>query len=134
MAITWGDIKHFKPREFACKCGECDSDGTEMQLDYVFKLDDLRERLGAPLIVTSGYRCPAYNQRISNTGPNGPHTTGRASDVKASGLLAFRIVQQCSLGGWFSGIGIHQRGSHGSRFIHLDDLPHGDTRPRVWTY
>jgi uncharacterized protein YcbK (DUF882 family) len=132
---SWKDIKHFKPAEFACRCGECGSDGNEMNLDFVDSLDQLRERLGYPMTITSGYRCPAYNERISTTGKDGPHTTGRAADVLISGEQAFRLVQQCSLGGWMSGIGIKQKGPHEKRFIHLDDLAGPDhPRPRIWTY
>ena len=131
----WEQIKYFKPSEFACRCGDCDSDGSEMNFEFMRKLDQLRERYGLPLIITSGYRCPAYNARISSTGEDGPHTTGHAADVSMNGERAFHLVQQCSLGGWMSGIGINQKGAHSKRFIHLDDLKSpGHPRPRVWTY
>ena len=132
---TWADIRHFKPAEFACRCGDCGSEGFEMDIVFISALDQLRERSGRAMIITSGYRCPAYNDRISTTGEDGPHTTGRAADVRVSGEPAFRLVQQCSLGGWMSGIGINQRGAHDKRFIHLDDLTGPDhPRPRIWTY
>lgn len=127
--MTW---KHFKPSEFDCRCG-CGRN--EMQPDFVETLDDLRERLGFPLVVTSGYRCPDHNERISTTGRDGPHTTGRAVDLAVSGERAFKLLRQCTLGGWMSGIGLKQHGAHETRFIHLDDLaPPGHPRPRVWTY
>jgi uncharacterized protein YcbK (DUF882 family) len=133
--ITWDMIEHFKQSEFACHCGECGSTGNEMDLNFVFALDQLRERFGLPMIITSGYRCPAYNESISTTGKDGPHTTGRAADVAVSGEQAFHLVQQCSLGGWMTGIGINQRGAYEKRFIHLDDLGvPGHPRPRIWTY
>ena len=133
--ITWDTIRHFKPSEFACSCWDCTSTGEEMDLNYIYALDQLRERQGSPMVITSGFRCPAYNDRISSTGFNGPHTTGRAADVGVSGERAYRLVQQSSLGGWMQGIGINQRGPHSNRFIHLDDLESPDhPRPRVWTY
>lgn len=132
--LTWDKIKHFKPREFACRCGKCGSDGTEMDLEFVDKLDQLRERSHIPFYITSGYRCPAYNMQVSTTGADGPHTTGRAADVKLSGASVFRVMQQSTLGGWMTGIGLHQRGPHSKRFIHLDDLGQPHPRPRVWTY
>lgn len=128
-------IRYFKPSEFACDCGDCGSTGHEMRLDFVEKLDDLRHRLGFPLFVTSGYRCPTYNQRISTTGIDGPHTTGRAADIGLSGPRVHSLVQQCSLGGWMSGIGLNQKGDHSTRFVHLDDLAEpAHPRPRIWTY
>lgn len=130
--MTW---KHFTLAEFACKCGECDSDGSEMSTEFVDKLDDLRERHGFALVVTSGYRCPDYNDRIASTGRDGPHTTGQAVDLALSGPRVHRLVTQCSLGGWMSGIGLNQRGEHSKRFVHLDDLAEPDhPRPRIWTY
>lgn len=133
--MNWDEIRYFTPDEFACRCGECDSDGAEMDLGFLWKLDQLRTRLKQPLIITSGYRCPAYNDRISTTGIAGPHTTGKASDIGISGKQAHRLLQLAVLGGWFSGIGIHQRGPHEERFIHLDTLTlPAHPRPRVWTY
>jgi len=133
--IEWKDIEHFKPSEFACRCGECGSDGTEMDMNFIFALDQLRSRLDFPIIITSGYRCPAYNEKISTTGRDGPHTTGRAADVGVFGVKAHLLVQQCSLGGWMTGIGLNQKGTHSKRFIHLDDLALPDhPRPNIWTY
>lgn len=133
--LNWTMIKHFTPGEFACKCGECGSTGNEMDLDFISLLDQLRTRQDHAMIITSGYRCPEYNSRISSTGFDGPHTTGRAADVGVSGEQAFNLVKQCSLGGWMSGIGINQKGSHDKRFIHLDNLEGPDhPRPRIWTY
>lgn len=128
-------LVHFELSEFACGCGHCGSDGSEMQVEFLYQLDDLRERCGFPFIVTSGYRCPAHNSEVSTTGHDGPHTTGRAVDLRLSGENVFRLLTQVSLGGWMTGIGLMQRGPHEKRFIHLDDLTKPDhPRPRVWTY
>lgn len=107
-----------------------------MDDSFVRKLDDLRERLGFPLIINSGYRCPDHNERVSNTGRNGPHTTGHAADVKVYGRQAFELVTHCTLGGWMRGIGLRMHGNHARRFVHLDDLDSssGRFRPTIWTY
>lgn len=130
--MTWDDIKHFKPSEFACKCGNCDSDGTEMDLGFMAKLNNLRARLDVPFKVTSGYRCPSYNSRVSNTGADGPHTTGRAADIALSGEIVYTLLEFAPAFG-MTGIGFHQKGSHSKRFVHLDNLDEAP-RPRVWTY
>ena len=129
---VWDELRHFKRREFLCPC--CGAEG--MDSDFLRKLDDCRHRFDFPFWVTSGYRCPDYNARISSTGRTGPHTTGHAVDLSLMGRQAFQVLQQCSLGGWFTGIGLRQHGAHSKRFIHLDDLPDGDGRfrPTVWTY
>ena len=101
----------------------------------VLRLDDMRKAWGRPIIITSGYRCPAHNQRVSSTGAAGPHTTGRAVDLAVHGRDAFVIVR-LALERGFTGLGFHQRGPHGGRFLHLDTLPDapGQPRPWCWTY
>ena len=127
--MTWDEIRYFKPQEFACHCGTCGSTGLEMDLRFIKRLDQLRHEYGAPMKVTSGYRCPAHNNSVSSTGFNGPHTTGHAADIGISGEQAYNLVRLSN----FGGLGINQRGPYEKRFIHLDDLD-GDTRPRIWTY
>lgn len=131
-AVNWSEVRHFNQEEFRCRCG-CGKE--KMHPDFIWKLDDLRQRCGFPFVVSSGYRCAAHNQAVSSTGPDGPHTTGRAVDLKLHGVQVFQVLTQCVLGGWMTGIGLHQRGPAGLRFIHLDDLATlGHPRPRVWTY
>jgi len=133
---SWADVKYFEPGEFRCPCGVCGSDGYEMEIDFVIKLDQVRERLGIRMLVSSGYRCPSWNTQISTTGQAGPHTTGRAADIHVYGGDAHKLIQQAVLGGWFSGIGLQQKGEYRTRFIHLDDLTEPDHHPRpwIWTY
>ena len=124
--------QYFSDREVACKCGKCDG---KNHMDDIFmsRLDSLRAVYGAPIYLTSAYRCPAYNAEISSTGANGPHTTGMAVDIMVSGQHAHRIVKLAMAAG-FTGIGVKQSGEYSSRFIHLDTLPMGNTRPRIWSY
>lgn len=44
-------------------------------------LDPLREKWGKPIIVTSGYRCPALNKAIGGA-TNSQHTKGEAVDIR----------------------------------------------------
>lgn len=123
--------RFFSDRELRCKCGECDG---EMDPHFMSKLVALRAYLNFPFPVSSAYRCPAYNARVSSTGENGPHTTGRAVDIRVSGEQAFQILTQAARFG-FTGVGVSQKGPHGSRFIHLDDLEAPEhPRPWVWSY
>jgi uncharacterized protein YcbK (DUF882 family) len=104
-----------------------------MQTGFIDKLDSLREEVGFRLRVTSGYRCPRHNARVSSTGLHGPHTTGRAVDLAVDRERAYEVLSWIEHFG-FTGIGLNQKGE--GRFIHLDDLPHasGQPRPTVWTY
>ena len=44
-------------------------------------LDPLREAWGAPIIITSGYRCEALNARVGGV-KNSYHTRGMAADIR----------------------------------------------------
>lgn len=122
-------LRHFSLAEFGCRhCGLA-----QMHDGFLARLDGLRDLLGAPLGVTSGYRCPAHNQAVSSSGPNGPHTTGRAADLRVHGGAALRLVALAEQLG-FTGVGIHQHGPQAERYVHLDDLPAGADRPRPWLW
>ena len=127
--MDWIRLPSFVPMEFTCRCG-CGRN--EMDADFMDALQRMRSALGFSFPINSGYRCPDYNQQVSSTGPAGPHTTGRAADVRVLGARAFDIIHHASLFG-FTGIGVKQHGSHASRFVHLDTLTAGP-RPWVWSY
>lgn len=126
-------MKYFRLSEFDQEGLE--GSGENMDEGFLKRLDELRHACGFPFIISSGYRTPEYNAKISRTGYDGPHTTGRAADILAHGNQAHEILKLAGLHG-FTGIGIRQKGSYSSRFIHLDDLPEAEGRPRpwVWTY
>ena len=44
-------------------------------------LDPARERLGKPITVNSGYRCPLHNSKVGGVA-NSQHMHGEAADVK----------------------------------------------------
>jgi uncharacterized protein YcbK (DUF882 family) len=125
--------EHFSFGELHCPCAAC---GRACRLDSFFlsSLEELRAVFGRPMPVSSGYRCPTYNDRVSSTGIRGPHTVG-AVDVVVAHQDAFDLVASALRLQW-TGVGVHQRGKpHAGRFIHLDRLPPGAyPRPRVWSY
>lgn len=120
----------FKPSELACR-------GTGklvIEEEFMDRLHRLRTIYGEPLKASSGYRDPIYNVQVSKTGPDGPHTTGRAVDILIFGPNVYRLVKDAMALG-FTGIGIHQRGNQNSRFVHLDDIVSSiHPRPRIWSY
>ncbi|WP_354504833.1 D-Ala-D-Ala carboxypeptidase family metallohydrolase [Limibacillus sp. MBR-115] len=126
---------HFSPRELAERSSKWEEGRSPLRIDENFldHLEALRMAFGRPLIVTSGYRSPEHNKRVSSTGNSGPHTTGRAVDVHIYGSAAFDLLD-ASLAHGFTGIGLQQKGPVSSRFIHLDDLPGNDTRKRPWIW
>lgn len=123
--------KYFQLDEFKCHCG-CGRNLIEE--NFVDKLEKLRTDFGAPLVVSSGYRCPEHNARVSSTGRTGPHTTGRAVDFLVERAEAYILLEVALDSHQFTGIGVNQKGA--GRFIHLDDLQNGPGQPRptVWSY
>lgn len=121
---------HFSRDEFKCKCG-CKQN--LIADSFVDKLERVRVYLDFPLPISSGYRCPAYNAKVSSTGLVGPHTTGHAADILVDRKRAFHLLSVAEAYG-FTGLGILQKGN--TRFIHLDDLPNSPNQPRptVWSY
>jgi len=123
--MSW---EHFSDNELKCKhCGVLFMDEAFMN-----KLELLRTAYDRPMIITSGYRCPSYNDQIASTGREGPHTTGRAVDIRVSGADALKVVDWALRLG-FTGVGLKQHGDHSGRYVHLDDLE-GPSRPCIWTY
>lgn len=59
------------------------SDGVVDNLELLVKkvLDPLRKEFGRPILVTSGYRCPALNRLVGGT-KNSAHIMGRAADIR----------------------------------------------------
>jgi zinc D-Ala-D-Ala carboxypeptidase len=121
----------FTRAELQCKCGCGRAEFTE---EFLAKLKWLRLKWNQPMFVSSGYRCPAHNAKVSSSGLDGPHTFG-AVDIRADGPTAYGLLK-VALDADFTGIGMHQKGPHSMRFIHLDDIRPGDRHPRpwVWTY
>lgn len=123
--MSW---RYFKRDDFACKCGNCSN---LIDDQFISSLDTLRDRVGFPLLVTSGYRCPDHNQKVSSTGPNGPHTTGLAVDLAVSHDKAYLVAREAFRMG-FTGIGVRGHGT--GRFVHLDAISDETIRPRLWSY
>lgn len=125
----WAKLPNFSEHEFLCKCG-CGR--ADMDPEFMDKLQAIRTAVGQPMKVNSGFRCPDYNAKVSSTGTAGPHTTGCAADISASGPLALKIVHLALMVG-MTGIGVAQKGDHAKRFIHLDDS-NIHRRPWIWSY
>ena len=105
-----------------------------MHEGFMDRLEALRVDYGIAMVLSSAYRTPEHNDKVSSTGFDGPHTTGRAVDILVAGEDAYKLIALAVSRG-FTGIGIKQKGAWDKRFIHLDDLPDGShPRPRIWSY
>lgn len=119
-------MNYFDKSELICKCG-CGV--SAMDSLFLEKLNSIRQSVGQPFIVNSAYRCPDHNSEVSSTGPGGPHTTGRAIDIRADSRLKYAILDEARK------CGITRFGV-GKTFIHFDDLTEADgfAGRVIWTY
>lgn len=86
--------KNFELEEFACK------DGTAVPVEYyenckelAENLQVLRDSLGVPLVVLSGYRTVEHNKKIGGA-PGSFHLTASAADLKASTIPPSKIYMR----------------------------------------
>ena len=86
--------KNFELEEFACK------DGTPVPKRYyenckelAENLQVLRDSLGVPLVVLSGYRTVKHNKKIGGASASF-HLTASAVDLKAVGLPTYKIYMR----------------------------------------
>ena len=67
--------------EFECK--HCQA--VKIHPELVRRLQIARDRIGRPIVITSGYRCPEHNRAVGGAS-NSQHLYGTAADVKCPGL------------------------------------------------
>lgn len=82
--------KHFKVKEFACKDG---SKVVFIDKYLVDILDILREKIGKPVIITSGYRTPEWNEKCEGA-KYSYHMRGMAADIRVEGMSAKQIANK----------------------------------------
>ena len=75
-------VLHFKKEEFMCKCG-CKTNLINMKIIHI--LENLREMVKKPIIITSGYRCYNHNKKIGGK-ENSAHLFGLAADFYVLGI------------------------------------------------
>lgn len=97
--------KNFTRDEFECQCGKCTAQMIDTEL--VDKLQRIRDMLGVPLKVTSGYRCITHNAKVHGSS-HSKHLYGFAADWRTRD----RVVNPVALGiiaqaVGFGGIGIY---------------------------
>lgn len=82
--------KYFKVKEFACKDG---SQVVFIDSYLVSILDILRNKVGKPVIINSGYRTPTRNKAV-NGAKYSYHMRGMAADIRINGMSAKEIANK----------------------------------------
>lgn len=110
------DTKNFKASEFACKhCGQ-----NQIKQDVINLCQKIRDALGVPVRVNSGYRCPAHNAAVGGV-RGSKHTLGMAADLSSSvpAIEMFDKVKQLQARGELPELGyciLYKK----KNFIHVD--------------
>jgi len=105
--------KHFNLSEFACPC--CNL--VMLHPKLLAKLMELRNTLERPVYITSGYRCPKYNQKVGGVA-NSYHLIGLAADIKVKDTNLIELLGYAEEID-FAGIGLYEK----KNFLHLDIRP-----------
>lgn len=92
-------------------------------------LDVIREKLGKPILVNSGFRCPVLNKAVGGVA-NSQHLKGLAADVVCSDMNTLEKVIR-ETGGFDQLIKEHRKGSK-SFWYHVSVAPrNGKPRQQV---
>lgn len=81
-------------------------------------LQALRDEIGKPILINSGYRSPSHNKRIGGV-PNSQHTLGKAADINVHGMNPKQVAEVIEK---LIKLGKMQQGAIGiySTFVHYD--------------
>ena len=112
-----GDLtEHFSKYEFKCPCSECKHRKIHIDLNLVYRLEELRDLIGnKPINITSGVRCKAENIR-SGGDSNSPHVLGKAADIQVKEVKPVKVALMAEL---IEGVRIGVYPNH----VHIDVMP-----------
>ena len=84
--------KNFHIDEFACNDGTAvPSEFYVNVLELAENLQELRDQIGKPIKIISGYRHPAYNKKIGGARKS-QHMAAMAADIKVKGIGADKLA------------------------------------------
>lgn len=99
--------KNFVDTEFMCPC--CKK--IKISYDLVDRLQIVRELIGVPITVTSGYRCKTQNKKV-NGYEKSLHMQGLAADIKVRQDKMQDLKDICKKVFYDKGVGIYPNHVH----------------------
>jgi uncharacterized protein YcbK (DUF882 family) len=110
---------NFNLNEFRSKCGaDVPKELVPNAIAVATNLQVLRDEIGLPITITSGYRSPAHNRRVGGS-PNSQHMQANAADIQVKGMtpkqvkdVIERLIKEGKMRN--GGIGLY------STFVHYD--------------
>jgi Uncharacterized protein conserved in bacteria len=119
---------HFDSTEFDCVCGNCKENYVDQKL--IDLLEEVREKFGEALTVTSGYRCPVHNKAVGGAVAS-QHVNGLAADIKPKSSTKEKLDKLYAICyDIFDNIG----DGRPKGFIHVDVRPAKSSGKRTWIY
>ena len=117
-----GDLtEHFNKWEFKCPCSECKHKKIHIDLNLVYRLEEIREIIGNKRIdITSGVRCKAENGR-SGGDSNSPHLLGKGADITINGMKPVEVALMAEI---VDGVRVGVYPNH----VHIDVMPANPSR------
>lgn len=122
--------KYFTDAELACKCDRCagqNNVGPGIAPRLYEVLDAIREAVGEPVYITSGYRCPEHNAEVGGV-PDSQHVQGTAADIICEGIFVPVLASIAARAG-ADGIGEYL----GQGFVHVD-VRDGGANPGLYRW
>jgi uncharacterized protein YcbK (DUF882 family) len=121
--------KHFFSNEFRCRCLDPKCTETIIDEELLAMLDKLRDEVGKPVVITSGYRCFARQTQLLKSGlqtskKRSQHELGKAVDIMVDGMTGLELEEVAKKVG-FKSIGV------APMWIHVDTRSDKDRR---WIY
>lgn len=124
--------EHFTTDEMACRCGKCSystDDGIIAHVSprLILLLEDIRDAVGRPIVISSGLRCPEHNKAVGGE-DNSTHLRGEAADIKVSSSFErYEIVMAAMTKGCLR-IGVY----NDQMCVHVDVSAHGVPQDVMW--
>jgi uncharacterized protein YcbK (DUF882 family) len=111
--------KNFTAQEFACREGGCPAGPLAENMQELAKnLQVIRDAIGKPVNIISGYRSPTYNKKIGGA-KKSQHMEAKAADIKVSGMepkevhtIVLTLIKEGKIKQ--GGVGVY------STFVHYD--------------
>ena len=103
--------EHFDSTEFNCKC--CGKGGDKINPKLIELLEAIRDKVGEPIHINSGYRCEAHNKAVGGKS-HSHHKLGNAADIHVKSLTPAQLHKFLEDHFKIGGMGLY------ARFVHVD--------------
>ena len=91
---VWQEVRFFEKEEFRCHCGGKYCSGFPASVDGLLLTlaDRVRAHFDAPVILSSGLRCPVHNKNVGGAAAS-RHMSGKAMDFRVKGKGSAAVLE-----------------------------------------